>query len=121
MSKRILIVEDDDDLAQSLAEVLAQEGYETTQASNGRDALAQLSSGERPDLILLDMMMPVMNGWEFRQEQRKMQDRSTIPIITITADGDARGKAASIQAAGHLAKPVTIDRLLDEVERVCAR
>jgi CheY-like chemotaxis protein len=65
------------------------------------------------------MMMPVMNGWQFREEQRKLPALDSIPVVTITADGDARAKAASIQAAGHVAKPVTIDRLLDEVERIC--
>ncbi|MGH7272067.1 MAG: response regulator, partial [Polyangiaceae bacterium] len=74
-----------------------------------------------PALILLDMMMPVMDGWEFRDEQKKMPEVFSIPVVTVTADGNARGKASSIGAAGHLAKPVSIDSLLDEVERLCGR
>ena len=65
------------------------------------------------------MMMPVMDGWQFREEQRKLPALDSIPVLTVTADGDARGKAASIQAAGHVVKPFMIDRLLDEVERIC--
>jgi len=83
------------------------------------EALDHLRKNNHPDLILLDMMMPVMDGWKFREEQRKLPALASIPVVTVTADGDARGKAASIQAAGHIAKPVEIDSLLDEVERIC--
>ncbi len=119
MAKRILIVEDDLDVAESVAEVLETAGYCTAIACNGREALDHLRKNNHPDLILLDMMMPVMDGWQFREEQRKLPTLDSIPVVTVTADGDARGKAASIQAAGHVAKPVTIDSLLDEVERIC--
>ena len=119
MAKLILIVEDDCDVAQSLAEVLEISGYCTAIAANGREALDHLQKNTHPDLILLDMMMPVMNGWQFREEQRKVPALDSIPVVVVTADGDARGKAAAIQAAGHLRKPVTIDSLLNEVERVC--
>jgi CheY-like chemotaxis protein len=67
-----------------------------------------------------DMMMRVMDGWTFREEQRKLPALASIPVLTVTADGDARGKAASIQAAGYIAKPLQINALLDEVERICA-
>ena len=119
MAKRILIVEDDLDVARLLAEVLEAEGYCTAIAGNGCEALDHLRNDGHPDLIVLDMMMPVMDGWKFREEQRKLPASASIPVLTVTADGDARGKAASIQAAGHVAKPVDIDRLLDEVERIC--
>jgi CheY-like chemotaxis protein len=119
MAKLILIVEDDHDVAHLLAEVLEVEGYRTAIAANGCEALDQLQKDSHPDLILLDMMMPVMDGWKFREEQRKLPAFASIPVLTVTADGDARGKAAAIQAAGHVSKPVEIDSLLDEVERVC--
>lgn len=115
----ILIVEDDQDLAETEAEVLEAEGYRTMHAANGREAIEKLQNGLLPDLILLDMMMPIMDGWKFREEQRKLPKIAEIPVVTITADGDARGKAASIQAAGHLGKPVMLDGLLDEVARIC--
>ena len=119
MAKRILIVEDDHDVAQSVADVLEASGYGTGIAANGREALDYLEQNTQSDLILLDMMMPVMDGWQFREEQRKLPVLESIPVVIVTADGNARGKAAAIQAAGHVGKPVTIDGLLNEVERVC--
>src|SRR5215471_8229695 len=120
MSKLILIVEDDLDVSRLLAEILEAEGYRTAIAANGREALDHLTKNSHyPDLILLDMMMPVMDGWKFREEQRKLPAVASIPVVIVTADGDVRGKAASIQAAGYVAKPITLRGLLDEVERVC--
>ena len=119
MPKLILIVEDDHDVAQSVAEVLESSGYATALAGNGREALDHLQSNDLPDLILLDMMMPVMDGWQFREEQRKSPAFDAVPVVVVTADGNARGKAAAVHAAGQVQKPVTIDSLLDEVERVC--
>ena len=119
MAKRILIVEDDRDLALLEAEILESAGYSTAIAANGWEALHRLQTSDRPDLILLDMMMPMMDGWKFREEQRKVPSLASIPVVVVTADGDARGKAASIQAAGYASKPITIDRLLEAVERIC--
>jgi CheY-like chemotaxis protein len=119
VAKLILLVEDDVDLAHITAEVLEAEGYQVAIAANGHEALAHLRTTQPPALILLDMMMPVMDGWKFREELQGMPEVASIPIVTLTADGDARGKAASIGAAGHLSKPVTINSLLDEIERIC--
>ena len=102
-----------------MADVLEAEGYRVAIAANGYEALEQLRTESLPALILLDMMMPVMDGWQFRAEQQKMPELASIPVVTVTADGNARQKALSINAAGCLAKPVTIDSLLEEVERVC--
>jgi len=118
-AKHILIVEDDHDVAQSVAEVLQSSGYGTGIAANGREALDYLQRNTQTDLILLDMMMPVMDGWQFREEQRKLPALDSIPVVIVTADGNARGKAEAIQAAGLVSKPVTIDGLLNEVERIC--
>jgi CheY-like chemotaxis protein len=118
-SKRILIVDDDRDVAQSFAGVLEASGYTTGIAANGREALDYLLKNNHPDLILLDLMMPVMDGWQFREEQRRVSSLESIPVVIVTADGNIRGKAASIQAAGYVAKPATIDELLNEVERIC--
>ena len=119
MPQRILIVEDDLDLARTVAEVLDSAGYSTAIAANGYEALDRLRTDDRPNLILLDMMMPGMDGWKFREEQKKLPAIASIPVVAFTADSDARGKAASIQAAGFLAKPVTIEVLLDAVEGIC--
>jgi len=120
MAKSILIVEDDLDVSRLIAEILEAEGYCTAIAANGCEALDHLRKNSRhPDLILLDMMMPVMDGWAFRAAQRKLPEVASIPVVTVTADGDARGKAASIEAAGYVSKPLQIDSLLDEIERIC--
>ncbi|HET9196412.1 MAG TPA: response regulator [Vicinamibacterales bacterium] len=118
-AKHILIVEDDHDVAQSVAEVLEASGYGTGIAANGLEALDYLQTHTQTDLILLDMMMPVMDGWQFREEQRKLPAFDSIPVVIVTADGNARGKAEAIQADGLVSKPVTIDGLLNEVERIC--
>jgi CheY-like chemotaxis protein len=114
-----LIVEDDIDVLQSLADVLDAEGFDTARASNGRQAIDYLRAGNRPELILLDMMMPIMNGWEFRQEQLRTAGAEDIPVVVLTADGEPRRKAAALHAQGHLAKPVGVDALLQEIDRVC--
>ena len=99
-AKHILIVEDDHDVAQSVAEVLEASGYGTGIAANGLEALDYLQTHTQTDLILLDMMMPVMDGWQFREEQRKLPAFDSIPVVIVTADGNARGKAEAIQADG---------------------
>jgi CheY-like chemotaxis protein len=119
MAKCILIVEDDRDVARSVADVLEAEGFSIFIAANGREALDHLHKSEPPALILLDMTMPVMNGWEFRREQEGTAQIAAIPVVVLTADGDAYRKATSINAHGHLIKPVGIDELLNEVQRLC--
>ena len=119
MEKLILIVEDDRDLPRLMADVLEAAGYRTAIAANGSEALQQLRTNHPPDLILLDIMMPVMDGWAFREAQRKLPAAASIPVVVVTADGDSRQKAASLQAAGYIAKPISIDGLLDAVERAC--
>ncbi len=116
---RVLIVEDDADVAGAMADVLEAEGYVVAIAANGHEALQQLESDDRPDLILLDMMMPLMDGWTFRAEQETRLPIASIPVVLVTADGHARSKASSLKANGYLNKPVTVDRLLDEVARFC--
>lgn len=116
-SRGVLVVEDDPDIRETIAQILEEEGYEVRGASNGKQALDLLHEGVRPQLILLDLMMPVMDGWRFRTEQRQDPTIADIPVIVISADGNLRQQAAKIQANGYLRKPVGIDTLLDAVER----
>ena len=114
----VLIVEDDRDLAETLAQIIEEEGYSVVVASNGQDALELMERGKcHPSIILLDLMMPVMDGWEFHK--RIGGAAASIPIVVCTADGHAREKADSMKAAGHLSKPPTIDALLRVVESFC--
>jgi CheY-like chemotaxis protein len=114
----ILIIEDDNDLASTLADAVEMHGYRVGVAANGREGIELLRTGERPDAILLDMMMPVMNGWEFREAQLAMDEVASIPVIAVTADGRANEKANEISAAGVLTKPVRIANLMHEITRV---
>src|SRR5262245_22499124 len=81
----ILIVDDDSDLRETIREVLDDEGYETAAAGNGAEALAWLREAPLPALILLDLMMPLMDGWRFREEQLKDDRIAAIPVIVMTA------------------------------------
>jgi CheY-like chemotaxis protein len=114
----VLVVEDDPDVGELLVEALELGGFRARVEPNGRTAIEYLRGGGRVDLILLDMTMPVLDGWGFRREQRGSPRIADIPVIVLTADGDARAKAASIRAQGFLSKPVSLEALLCEVERV---
>ncbi len=116
----IFIVEDDVDVRETLAEVLTEEGYKTHTFSEGRAALDHLrAGGPYPALILLDLMMPNMDGWEFRAEQRRSTDINKVPTVILSADGNVEENMASLQADGYLRKPVHIQRLLETVEHFC--
>jgi CheY-like chemotaxis protein len=111
----ILIVEDDFDIREALTQILEEEGYVVRGASNGREAL-DVANDEVPKLILLDLMMPVMNGWQFRAEQLKDPRLASVPVIVISADPQVQPKAASLGAAGLLRKPISLDDLLQAVK-----
>ena len=117
--RSILIVDDDADIRESLADALEEEGYRVACASNGKEALRLLRDEKlRPDLILLDIMMPVMDGWGFRAEQQKDPELAPIPVIVFTAYGSARDVAGQLQAAGFAKKPLRLQELLSTIERV---
>ena len=115
----ILVVDDDPDIRDSLAEILADEGYRVSGAQNGRDALAFLRAQKPPSLILLDMTMPDMDGWRFRLEQQKMPAIAGIPVVILSARQDIREAALALGAADYLRKPVEIDNLLEIADRYC--
>ena len=115
----ILIVEDDSDVRASLAEALADEGYHVASAVDGLDALRYLRQVEvLPRLILLDMMMPRMDGYEFRAAQVSEAALADIPVALVTADAQAGSKASDLRADGFLKKPIKLDDLLSLVERL---
>jgi len=98
----ILIVDDDPDLREFLQLMLTSMGFEVTSAANGQEALDDME-GHDHDLILLDMKMPVMNGWEFCRALKGRDSRP--PIVVLTAAPDPAGRAAEVQAEGWLGKP----------------
>jgi CheY-like chemotaxis protein len=117
--KRVLIAEDDREIRESVAELLESEGYEVIPAENGRRALEVLrAGGEQPGLILLDLMMPELDGFQFRAEQRKDPSLAGIPVLLMSAGGDLAAKAGQLGAAGYLKKPfIDIESILETVAR----
>jgi len=117
--KRILFVEDDREVRVTLTQILVEEGYAVDGASNGREALDALRSGDRPCVILLDLMMPIMNGWQFSAAQRKDPSLAEIPVVIISAATNVLQSAAAMGAAAFLRKPFAIQDLLSIVDRCC--
>lgn len=119
MTGLILLVEDDRDIRESLIDALVDEGYRVVGALDGVDALEKLrASHEIPQLILLDLMMPRMNGTEFRRALSQVPLWSSIPVVVITADAQARAKAEAIGAHSFLRKPVKLRDLFAMVNRI---
>jgi len=115
----ILLVEDDFMLRGSLAAVLQQEGYKVECAANALDALRRLERQPKPSLILLDIMLPYMDGLEFRAVQRASPDIADIPVIVITAVGVRPDIAAELDLRQSFFKPLERPRLLDAIRRHC--
>jgi CheY-like chemotaxis protein len=116
--ERILIVEDDVDVRGAIATLLEDEGFQVSCCGDGRRAWELLHVGPPPDLMILDLMLPGMDGWQLRSQQRADPDLRHIPVLAISADGSP--KAAAIHADAFLAKPVSAENLLYAVERILA-
>jgi two-component system response regulator MprA len=114
----ILIVEDDSDIRDSFVEALQLEGHAVIGAADGLDALDRLRKGPCPTLILLDLMMPRMDGIQFRAELSTVPEWAEIPIIVMSADGRVRGKAEAMGATRYLQKPIMLDELYATVSGV---
>src|SRR3954470_15283551 len=97
----VLIVEDDEDLRDMMAQLLTIEGFEPATVANGREALEYLQTSEKPHVILLDLMMPVMDGWEFRRQQKADPDLARVPVIVLSALDQARASTADPAAFLH--------------------
>ncbi len=116
----VLVVEDEADIREGVTELLANIGYDTVAVCNGREALKHLRSGDHlPSVILLDMMMPVMDGLSFRWEQLADASLRDIPVIIVSASGHCHESAIELNTAGVLKKPCKPDALLDMLMRVC--
>ena len=124
-TKRLLIVEDAPDLQCILKEALQSEGYQVSCSDNGLEALntlaRQATSGTLPDVILLDLMMPEMDGYEFREKQLSHEEFAQIPVIVMTAGGDSREKIDTLHADAYLKKPTDIDHLFTTIVSVAKR
>jgi len=110
MSK-LLIVDDEVAILEALTDILSVEGYEVATAANGAEGLKRAGE-ERPDLILLDLMMPVMDGQEMLRRLKESTDLRTIPVVVMSA---GRVSKSELQGSRFLAKPFELDDLLDTV------
>jgi CheY-like chemotaxis protein len=114
--RSIMLVEDDEIVRRAIQMVLEWEGYEVQCASNGQEALDVLRAGSRPSLILLDIMMPVLDGEQFRREQLRDPELASIPVIVVSAASFAE----AVSAAHHIHKPFEVQELLDAIHRQVA-
>ena len=119
-SAPVLVVEDDLDIRETLADALADSGFRVAQASNGRDALALLREARPlPCIILLDLMMPVMDGREFRAQQLRDPELAKIPVIVLSAYRDVEANVSGMNVSGFLRKPPDLDELLRTISDLC--
>lgn len=117
MSKKILVVEDDTSIRELLVELLESEGYKVSSAINGLEGLKCLKTESLPDLILIDLMMPVMDGYSFRTEQLKNPQWASIPTVVMSAEANAKEKMKNFNITAFLSKPVELDTILKTVSR----
>ncbi|MDC0682696.1 MULTISPECIES: response regulator [Sorangium] len=116
---RILVVEDDLDIRSILTQLLVFEGYDVEEAADGAEALELLRRNGPPALILLDLMMPIMDGWQLRAELQRDPALASIPVVIVSADVRVEQEASRLRVAGLLKKPLQIEPLLELVHRIC--
>ena len=115
----VLIVEDDIDLRQDLAFLIENQGHEVITAANGQEALERLAEKGRPCMILLDLMMPVMDGWELRSELLKDPAMKDVPVVLLSGIADIKEEARSLQAKDYVTKPIDLEKLYRLVAQYC--
>lgn len=117
-SKKILVVEDDADIRETISELLVEEGYEVELTQNGQEALDYLlDCSALPHLILLDLMMPIMDGIEFCFKTSQQQKIAHIPVVIMSADGHLHEKIQKIGACDALKKPLDIHSVIEVIQR----
>lgn len=116
-TQRVLVVDDDPAIREFVGQALEEEGYEIRLAVDGQDALCKLRDWHA-NLIVLDLMMPTMDGWTFRDKQRENGDLADIPVIVMSAARNLQGQADRLQPAAILPKPFDLNTLLTETERL---
>jgi two-component system response regulator MprA len=116
---RVLVVEDDPSIRELVVYALGDEGHEVEEAADGSIAL-ELVARRRPDVIILDMKMPGMDGWQFARTYRERHGART-PIIVFTAATDAAGRAAEVGAEAFVAKPFDLEALIERVQTMTSR
>ena len=120
--KSILIIEDNEEIRQTLEEVLRGEGYQAFGVSNGKEALRVLKAMPGPALILLDMMMPTMNGWEFLEVKKSNWQIADLPVVVLSAldaPNALTKNSKPLAAKGYIRKPIDLDVLMEAIQLYC--
>lgn len=113
----VMVVDDEADIRSMIRLALELKGYTVVEAADGEDALRQLREGARPRLILLDLMMPGLNGWGFREQQLADPTLAEIPVLVFTGDTKVTEKVLELGAAGYIKKPIGFNSLQAVVEQ----
>jgi CheY-like chemotaxis protein len=111
----VLIVDDDEDIGETISLILGTRGYRTSVARDGAEALQLMQTQPLPEVVLLDMMMPGMNGEDFRAAQLKDARIANVPVVLMTGDGRAQEKAARLGVSRFLRKPIAINDLIEVI------
>lgn len=120
LNKKILLVEDDQDIRETLIELLEGEGYDVLFAENGQIGLDKLSeTSSLPNLILLDLMMPVKDGFQFCAEKEANPKIAHLPVVIMSADGHIRENQQRVKATAYLKKPLDIYEIINVLEKYC--
>ena len=118
MSKRVMVVDDEEDIRTSVGQVLEICGYEVIKAESGADCLKQLEQG-RPDLVILDIMMPGMSGWDVAARMKESERWNMVPIVFLTAKGDDMSIGmGGLASQEYIVKPFDVVKLMECVDRI---
>jgi CheY-like chemotaxis protein len=117
----ILVVDDDNSIRETLRAILQDEGYPVAAARDGREALEQLASMPTPGLCIVDLVMPVMNGWELCAALASRPELARVPVLLVSANSQVDVPPAGLETVHVMRKPISFDRLLEYVERYCGR
>ena len=121
MTQRILVVDDDRAIRETLRAILEDEGYRVTTAANGREALERLERAPPPALCIVDLVMPVLDGWELCAELARRPALARVPVLLVSANSHLDGAGLALETVHLMRKPISFDRLLEYVERYCRR
>jgi CheY-like chemotaxis protein len=116
----VLVVDDDMDIRELMEQALRDHGHQVVSAANGQAALDVLTTGPRPNVLLLDLMMPVMSGWELRARMLQDPNMANIPTVVVTGDTKARSQASQLNATSYLVKPFALRDLLAAIDKSTA-
>lgn len=117
--KTVLLIDDDADIRESLAEVIADHGFEVVTAKNGEEGI-RVALERRPGVIFLDLMMPVMSGWDVRPAMKRIPELADIPVVVLSGVDDVHHQVGYLDVDGYLRKPVDVKIFLEVVKGYCS-